>query len=112
MDFTLCPHTKVRSTKNIVLIHLFFGFAHVYNSVAIHSSHLYQSVWNIQMLGHRYLRKSEWWSDPKGTVYKYAGRVYSILLMERVILSDPSGVVDWESNLSQDQILLLLLTFY
>ena len=60
----------------------------------IQHSHLYQSVWDIQMLIHRYLRRSEWLSvlwEPSTSI---PGRVYGILFTKRVILRGTTAVVD------------------
>ena len=55
-------------------------FSHI-TFFTIHFNHLYQSIWDIQMLGQRYLHRSEWWLVPKGTVsiYMYVCRM-SLLL--------------------------------
>ena len=78
--------------------------------LTIHSSHLYQSVRDIQMLVPRYLRRSEWLLVSSGTIYIYTGRVYCILLRKVVILADPTGVVNWEYTRTQGKILLLPFT--
>lgn len=84
---------------------VYWSFSHYY-LLAIHFSHLYRSMRDIQMLAHKTLQRPECFLVPWEMLYIHTGRVHYNLFRKRYIPEGPTDVVHQGFTLCQGKIFL------